>query len=123
MAFGFAVHPMALYLHVIASELGWILKRSAMLRVYQTAGLAFIFIPSNVLSYVGMPREKNNQVSSMMNFVRNIGGSIGIALVGTYRDAHDAKTPEQSIGENAGRQSEISRRCFRGSPPPSKAMD
>jgi MFS transporter, DHA2 family, multidrug resistance protein len=56
----------------------------AMLRVYQTMGLAFIFIPSNVLSYVNIPRESNNQVSSMINFVRNIGGSVGIALVSTY---------------------------------------
>ena len=52
-----------------------------MLRVYQTFGLAFIFIPSNTLCYVDIPREKNNQVSSMINFVRNIGGSIGIALI------------------------------------------
>jgi MFS transporter, DHA2 family, multidrug resistance protein len=36
-----------------------------------------------VLCYAGIPREKNNQVSSMMNFVRNVGGSIGIAVVGT----------------------------------------
>src|SRR5271154_4221610 len=56
---------------------------AAMLRTYQVAGLAFIFIPSNVLCYQGVPREKNNQVSSMMNFVRNIGGSVGIALVST----------------------------------------
>jgi len=49
----------------------------------QVAGLAFIFIPSNVLCYAGVPREMNNQVASMMNFVRNIGGSIGIALVST----------------------------------------
>jgi DHA2 family multidrug resistance protein len=56
---------------------------AAMLRTYQVAGLAFIFIPSNVLCYAGIPREKNNQISSMMNFVRNVGGSIGIAVVGT----------------------------------------
>jgi len=54
-----------------------------MLRVYQVAGLAFIFIPSNVLSYAGVPREQNNQLSSMVNFVRNIGGSIGIAVIST----------------------------------------
>ena len=46
-------------------------------------GLAFIFIPSNVLSYVGIPRE-SNQISSMINFVRNIGGSVGIALLATF---------------------------------------
>jgi DHA2 family multidrug resistance protein len=33
---------------------------------------------------VNIPRENNNQVSSMINFVRNIGGSVGIALVGAF---------------------------------------
>ena len=46
-------------------------------------GLAFIFVPQNVLAYVGVPREKNNQISSMNSFVRNVGGSIGIALIST----------------------------------------
>ncbi len=30
-----------------------------------------------------VPREKNNQVSGINNFVRNIGGSVGIALITT----------------------------------------
>ena len=33
---------------------------------------------------VGVPREKSNQISSMINFIRNIGGSIGIALIGAF---------------------------------------
>jgi DHA2 family multidrug resistance protein len=53
------------------------------MRVLQTAGLAFIFLPSNTLAYLGIPREQNNQVSGMNAFVRNIGGSIGIALLST----------------------------------------
>jgi DHA2 family multidrug resistance protein len=57
---------------------------AAMLRVYQTLGLAFIFIPSNTLAYVGIPRTKNNQVSGMNAFIRNIGGSIGIAVISTF---------------------------------------
>jgi DHA2 family multidrug resistance protein len=57
---------------------------AAMLRVYQTLGLAFIFIPSNTLAYVGVPRTKNNQVSGMNAFIRNIGGSIGIAVISTF---------------------------------------
>jgi DHA2 family multidrug resistance protein len=32
---------------------------------------------------VGIPRVQNNQVSAMNSFVRNIGGSIGIALIST----------------------------------------
>jgi DHA2 family multidrug resistance protein len=56
---------------------------AVMIRTFQMLGLAFIFVPQNVLAYVGVPREKNNQISSMNSFVRNVGGSIGIALIST----------------------------------------
>ena len=56
-------------------------RTAFMLRAIQMFGLAFIFIPQNVLAYVGIPREKNNQISSMNSFMRNVGGSIGIALI------------------------------------------
>src|SRR5271156_4493984 len=83
MCFGFAVTATALYYMATHMTLGMDFRTAAMLRVYQVAGLAFIFVPSNVLSYVGIPREKNNQISSMISFIRNIGGSIGIALIST----------------------------------------
>src|ERR1700683_3379223 len=80
---GYAATSLGLYHMSTHLSLGMDFGTAAMLRTYQVAGLAFIFIPSNVLCYQGVPREKNNQVASMMNFVRNIGGSIGIALVST----------------------------------------
>jgi len=52
--------------------------------VYQTMGLAFIFIPINTLSYVGMPPNKSNQVSGITNLSRNLGGSIGISMLSTF---------------------------------------
>jgi DHA2 family multidrug resistance protein len=64
--------------------LGMDFHTASLLRTYQAAGLAFIFPPSNTLAYVGIPREKNNQVSSLNSFVRNVGGSIGIALISAY---------------------------------------
>jgi MFS transporter, DHA2 family, multidrug resistance protein len=84
MSFGFAATAVALYYMATHLTLGVDFRTVAMLRVYQTMGLAFIFIPTNVLSYVNIRRENNNQVSSMVNFVRNIGGSVGIALLSTY---------------------------------------
>jgi DHA2 family multidrug resistance protein len=84
MSFGFAATATALYYMATHLTLAIDFRTIAMLRVYQTMGLAFIFIPSNVLSYVNIPRKNNNQVSSMVNFVRNIGGSVGIALISTY---------------------------------------
>jgi DHA2 family multidrug resistance protein len=83
MSFGFGVTAIALYHMTTHMTLGMDFHTAAMLRVYQVMGLAFIFIPSNTLSYVGVPREKNNQISSMISFIRNIGGSIGIALIST----------------------------------------
>jgi DHA2 family multidrug resistance protein len=83
MAIGFGITALGLYNMATHLSLGMDFMTVSLLRVYQVAGLAFIFIPSNVLCYIGIPIEQNNQVSSMMNFVRNIGGSIGIALVGT----------------------------------------
>ncbi len=83
LVIGYAATSAGLYHMATHLSLEMDFGTAAMLRTYQVAGLAFIFIPSNVLCYEGVPREKNNQVSSMMNFVRNIGGSIGIAVVST----------------------------------------
>ncbi len=83
MCAGFTITAVALFYMSTHLVLGMDFTTAAMLRIYQTLGLAFIFIPSNTLSYVDIPIEKNNQVSSMINFVRNIGGSIGIAMIST----------------------------------------
>jgi MFS transporter, DHA2 family, multidrug resistance protein len=53
-------------------------------RMLQVVGLPFIFIPISTLNYVGVPRDKMNQISSLSNFARNMGGSAGTALLTTY---------------------------------------
>jgi MFS transporter, DHA2 family, multidrug resistance protein len=83
MALGYLVTALGLYHMAVNLSLTMDFWTASSLRLYQVMGLAFIFIPSNVLCYAGVPREKNNQVSSMMNFVRNVGGSAGIAIVST----------------------------------------
>jgi DHA2 family multidrug resistance protein len=81
MAFGFISISMAL-LHMASHfSLTMDFSTAFMMRTYQMVGLAFIFVPQNTLAYVGVPREKNNQISSMNSFMRNVGGSIGIALI------------------------------------------
>jgi len=52
-------------------------------RIAQSVGLAFLFVPITTIAYVGIPPGKNNQVSSIISLARNIGGSIGIAMVTT----------------------------------------
>ncbi|HEY6467531.1 MAG TPA: DHA2 family efflux MFS transporter permease subunit [Candidatus Acidoferrales bacterium] len=84
MAVGFA--SSALGLLYMSTHLNLAVDFSTVfwVRVIQVIGLPLIFIPSNVLSYVNIPREKFNQVSSQINFTRNVGGSIGIALLNTF---------------------------------------
>ncbi|MGI4853126.1 MAG: DHA2 family efflux MFS transporter permease subunit, partial [Janthinobacterium lividum] len=53
------------------------------LRVWQGASLAFLFIPINTISYNGVPRAQNNDVSGLSNLARNVGGSVGTAFVST----------------------------------------
>jgi DHA2 family multidrug resistance protein len=42
--------------------------------------LPFCFISITTAAYVGMPKEQSNQVAGLINFVRNLGGSILIAV-------------------------------------------
>jgi DHA2 family multidrug resistance protein len=54
-----------------------------LLRIFQTCGIAFLFVPINTVVYAGIPANKSNQVSGIVNLARNMGGDIGIAMVTT----------------------------------------
>jgi DHA2 family multidrug resistance protein len=71
------------------------------MRVYQTIGLPFMFIPINTVAYDGLPPNKTNQASALMNVSRNLGGSIGISLANvvlTQRTQfHQSRLTENTI--------------------------
>jgi MFS transporter, DHA2 family, multidrug resistance protein len=46
-------------------------------------GMGLIFTPLSTLSLITIPREKMAQASGIMNTVRQIGGSLGVALLST----------------------------------------
>ncbi len=58
------------------------------MRVFQVVGLPLIFIPISTLAYVGMRQDQNNQVSGISNFVRNLGGAIGVSFLTSYLARH-----------------------------------
>ena len=68
-------------------------------RMLQVIGLPFIFIPISTLNYVGVPREKSNQISSLSNFARNMGGSAGTALLTTFL-ARSSQISQVSLASN-----------------------
>jgi MFS transporter, DHA2 family, multidrug resistance protein len=53
------------------------------MRIFQTIGLPFLFIPINSVSYDGLPQQKTSEGSALMNVARNLGGSFGVSLANT----------------------------------------
>jgi len=56
---------------------------AARIRVVQVVGLGFLFVPITLAAYVGIPPEKSNVVAGLVNFMRNIGSSVGTSMVTT----------------------------------------
>ncbi len=52
-------------------------------RVYVGVGLPFMFIPITAASYAGIPANKTDQASALINVARNFGGSIGTSIAQT----------------------------------------
>ncbi len=53
------------------------------LRIAQVIGLGFLFVPITLVAYVGIAPEKNNAVAGIVNFMRNMGSSVGTSMVTT----------------------------------------
>jgi DHA2 family multidrug resistance protein len=83
IAFGFTILSLAMFHMAHSLYPGIDFRTALLLRVYQSCGIAFLFVPINTLVYAGVPPSKNNAVSGIVNLSRNMGGDIGIALVTT----------------------------------------
>jgi MFS transporter, DHA2 family, multidrug resistance protein len=53
------------------------------LRIAQVIGLGFLFVPITLVAYIGIAPEKNNAVAGIVNFMRNMGSSVGTSMVTT----------------------------------------
>lgn len=80
IAFGFATFSLSYFYVATHLNLGMSFGFASLIRILQVAPVPFIFISVTTAAYFGMPPEKSNQVAGLINFVRNIGGSILIAL-------------------------------------------
>jgi len=83
VAFGWLTLSIGMYISTRRLDLEMSFGSASMLRLAQVFGLAFLFVPINLASYVGMPAEKSNSVAGLVNFMRNIGSSVGTSMVTT----------------------------------------
>jgi len=50
------------------------------MRIFQTASLAFLFVPISTIAYQTLPRELRSDGAALFSMFRNVFGSIGISL-------------------------------------------
>jgi DHA2 family multidrug resistance protein len=77
---GFSLFVLTFRYAAYVTTLNMTFAAASWLRVVQMLPLPFCFISITTAAYVGMPKEQSNQVAGLINFVRNIGGSILIAV-------------------------------------------
>jgi DHA2 family multidrug resistance protein len=82
VAAGFAGFAFAFYYTSTHTTLGMGFGFSSWLRMLQVAPISFCFVAITAAAYVGLPKEASDQVSGIINFARNIGGSVLISVTG-----------------------------------------
>jgi len=84
---------------------------AAMARVYLAIGLPLLFLPVTTASYEGLPPDKTNQASALINVARNIGGSMGVALaqsaLAQRQQFHQSRLVEHIAPSDLGYQQTI----------------
>ncbi|TWB09692.1 DHA2 family multidrug resistance protein [Nitrospirillum amazonense] len=78
------------------------------MRLAQTFGTALLMIPISTVAFASVPREMNGDAAALYSMARNLGGSIGIALVTAYltqrSQVHQAYLVEHLSDLNMGYQ-------------------
>jgi DHA2 family multidrug resistance protein len=84
---------------------------AALARIFLAVGLPFLFLPVTTASYDGVPPDKTNQASALINVARNIGGSMGVALAQTIlaqrQQFHQSRLIEHAAPSDLGYQQTI----------------
>jgi DHA2 family multidrug resistance protein len=83
IAAGWLALALGMYVSTVQLDTLISFQSAAVLRVMQSIGLGLLFVPVTMAGYIGMPSEKANSVAGIINFMRNIGSSVGTSLVTT----------------------------------------
>jgi MFS transporter, DHA2 family, multidrug resistance protein len=108
IAFGWLALSIAMFYSTKRIDLLISFKAATLLRIAQVIGLGFLFVPITLVAYIGIPAEKNNAVAGIVNFMRNIGSSVGTSLVTTLiarrAQFHQARLVEYARPDNTNFQ-------------------
>ncbi len=104
ITFGWLALSIAMFYSTKRIDLQISFKAAALLRIAQVIGLGFLFVPISLVAYIGIAPEKNNAVAGIVNFMRNIGSSVGTSIVTTLiarrSQFHQARLVEHARPDN-----------------------
>jgi len=111
IAFGWLALSIAMYYSTQRIDLQISFSAATWLRIAQVIGLGFLFVPITLVAYVGISPEKNNAVAGIVNFMRNMGSSVGTSLVTTLiarrSQFHQARLIEYTRAGNPNFQNSV----------------
>jgi MFS transporter, DHA2 family, multidrug resistance protein len=82
IVFGVSVFSLSLF-HMARFNLDIDFTTAMTSRMWQSLGMAFLFIPVNTTAFYFIPQRKVNNATGLINLARNVGGSFGISIVAT----------------------------------------
>jgi DHA2 family multidrug resistance protein len=104
IAFGWLALSIAMFYSTKRIDLQLSFIAATWLRITQVIGLGFLFVPITLVAYIGISPEKNNAVAGIVNFMRNMGSSVGTSLVTTLiarrSQFHQARLVEYARPDN-----------------------
>jgi DHA2 family multidrug resistance protein len=83
LAFGWITLALGMYISCIRLDLLISFRAAMWIRIVGYLPVGFLFVPLTAVGYVGLPKEKSNAAAGLMNFMRNIGQSVGTSAVTT----------------------------------------
>jgi DHA2 family multidrug resistance protein len=83
IGFGWLLLSIAMFYSTQRIDLQISFNAAVWLRIAQVIGLGFLFVPITLVAYVGVAPDKNNSVAGIINFMRNMGSSVGTSPVTT----------------------------------------
>jgi DHA2 family multidrug resistance protein len=83
LAFGWVTLALGMYFSCRHLDLLISFRGATWMRILQYLPVGFLFVPLTAAGYIGLPKEKSNAAAGLMNFMRNIGQSVGTSAVTT----------------------------------------
>jgi len=80
-------------------------------QLIQGVGMSLLFVPLTTVAMDPIPRERMGYATSLFNLMRNIGGSVGIAMTGTML-ARNSQTTTSTLGAHVTPYDAASQQLF-----------